>query len=323
MAINFPNSPTSGSQHTENNKTWTYNGNAWISEGTGGAGSSFDYDAPFIIEPKETFSLINGSSEIGSYWFDEDIPSERRKYIAAIGGRSSNSDDSGGLFVSSSDVNGDENALLIYNDPIDNLETTGQFPGKRGPLLRVRSNGNTTVFGDFSVPNNPAFSSIKDSEVSGTSGMSGPVDLYNVIEFDSESNFDSSTGEFTVEFDGIYCFSMTISFANENTVPFDDSIRYGFYTTNNVGTDSEGNTYDNAGGYYNLVPSILINPSGTLYNTSGANAPDRVEGSYHMTKTLKLRAGSVVAVGVTGVSPGTYNDLVSIIKVEFNGHKVS
>ena len=39
MAINFPNSPTTGDPHTENGVSWVFNGKAWLADGADGSGT--------------------------------------------------------------------------------------------------------------------------------------------------------------------------------------------------------------------------------------------------------------------------------------------
>jgi hypothetical protein len=257
------------------------------------------------VQPRNGLQCLRDFTA-GNYLLDFDAPNSERSYVAAFTPKDGSvSTDLGGVFIGCDDQNGDENALLVYNQSLNDISGAG----KAGELFRVRSSGDAIVFGNLTVKEKPAFEFRRESDVTGEANLNGTVtyttEIYNQGMFAGGAGHASiSTGKFTAPIDGIYHFSFACYFGGGDGT--DDSVNLGFEVTNNT----FGNNSVGAG-----TSKLIINPRGISSGTGGST----IEASYSYSKTIKLSANAVVGVKMIDHSTET---TVVLQYVEFSGHQV-
>lgn len=262
------------------------------------------------VQPQNSLQCLTNFTA-GNYLedFDTDIA---RSYVAAFTAKNdSTSNDLGGVFIGCDDNNGDENALLVYNQTAEeNLEA--DTSGKSGELFRVRSSGDTIVFGNLTVKEKPAFEFRNYTNISGAANLNGTItytdEIYNQGMSDGGAGHaDLTTGKFVAPLDGIYHFTFTCYFAGGDGT--DDSVRVGFGVTNN--------TFGNNDITSNTSSGMYINPR-ALSSGTGAAA---VEASYSYSKTIKLSRFAGVSAEMSDHNTSNPTP-VSLLYAEFSGHQV-
>lgn len=84
MAINFPNSPTTGDPHTENGVSWVFNGKAWIADGSDGTGTGpVGPTGPEGPEGPQGPAGVDGVDGSSGGWNNK--PSEMNRVLASDG----------------------------------------------------------------------------------------------------------------------------------------------------------------------------------------------------------------------------------------------
>jgi len=242
--------------------------------------------------------------------YDEDFDTDvARSYVAAFTPKDGSvSTDLGGVFIGCDDNNGDENALLVYNQSLNDITTAG----KAGELFSVRSSGDAIVFGNLTVKEKPAFEFRNYTNISGAANLNGTVtytnEIYNQgMNADGAGHANPTTGKFVAPLDGIYHFAFTCYFGGGDGT--DDSVRVGFGVTNN--------TFGNNDITSNTSSRMFINPRSLSSGTGAAT----IEASYSYSKTIKLSRFAGVSVEMSDHNTSNPTP-VSLLYSEFSGHQV-
>ena len=143
MAINFPNTPSNGTTHTHNGKTWTYNDGSWSSAGSGGGGGgssssitdgtstlSFDsnnnisIDTHIIPESNADYDLGNAEYKIRHLFLSDNSLRFGKDGTADISGE----------YVSFGKGNLDRNAEVYTDQDAGITPPTPNSIGKKGDI---------------------------------------------------------------------------------------------------------------------------------------------------------------------------------------------
>ena len=243
----------------------------------------------------------------GNYTADFDTTTPR-SYVAAFTPKDDSvSNDLGGVFIGCDDNNGDENALLVYNQTAEEDILTS---GKSGELFRVRTTGDAIVFGNLTVKEKPAFQLVQFTDINQPTLLNGSRSFESTyfnqgMAVDGGGHIFNDPQYFQAPIDGIYHFSASVTYKNGDGV--DDSIAIGF---------GVGNNDDEPNGFYNNTMSpgnirSIINPR--------AETGIEIESTYSISRTIKLKTGARVWFNTTD-----HNANTPIIQTfaDFSGHQV-
>jgi len=259
------------------------------------------------VQPADVLQCLRNFTA-GNYLEDFDLTTIGRSYVAAFTAKDDTvSTDLGGVFIGTNDNNGDENALLVYNQTV---EADLEGPGKAGELFRVRTTGDAIVFGNLTVKEKPAFQLVQVTDITQPTLLNGSMSFESTY-FNQGSGVDGgghifgNPQYFEAPIDGIYHFSASVTYFNGDGV--DDLVIIGFGVGNN---DDEPNGF-----YNNTLSAGDIN---TFINPRKETKPS-FQSTYSISRTIKLKSGARVWFNVS--NHGTITPVRQSF-AEFSGHQV-
>jgi hypothetical protein len=246
-------------------------------------------EAPSIVLSENEVAGAGNQGYHGAYWFgsqDTNTPADFNWYVAGMASQSGGGDT--GPATSAGN-------LEFYTTPLDT--------GTPTKSMELSINGNLSVSsGSFSAPGQPAFEMVKYTDTVGTASANNYLRAFDSITFQtgntSGTGASTSTGKYTAPSDGLYHFSVTMTWDSGDGG--DDSFGIGFVIANN----SANYNYDKT------------NNDGFRMNPRWETTPGQ-EMMVTISKTCKLAAGATIGLWMRDVDFATIN----LQHAEFGGYK--
>jgi hypothetical protein len=246
-------------------------------------------EAPSIVLSENEVAGAGNQGYHGAYWFgsqDTNTPADFNWYVAGMASQSGGGDT--GPATSAGN-------LEFYTTPLDT--------GTPTKSMELSINGNLSVSsGSFSAPGQPAFEMVKYTDTVGTASANNYLRAFDSITFQtgntSGTGASTSTGKYTAPSDGLYHFSVTMTWDSGDGG--DDSFGIGFVIANN----SANYNYDKT------------NNDGFRMNPRWETTPGQ-EMMVTISKTCKLAAGATIGLWMRDVDFVTIN----LQHAEFGGYK--